>query len=337
MERPHFASVSKDEVAEAEFEHRKSEPNAVPIDAFQPPSSPPKRVKIDSSESSTSPSKHGAHDLRQQMTTGVAFNEDKRSSAPFATSLLMPLSPSGTSQSRRSSKDVALESLSASAQQNMKPGSRRSSVDAGWQVHQSYPGSRRGSKDESLTTIFVAGGVTQNRRSSPSASDKKVSPAKSMGRRQSSQKQATPYASEPSTRSPSGNAMMATELQSSPRISPSSHALDGGLTTPPDALASIPSTEDPFITPGEWPERDGSHQPSMDENTAGELPSTPLPPPALDLSKSESSRASTREIEAPGTGIRQSRSRSRLRGLKFWKRRREVSGVEAGNLPASPP
>ena len=35
------------------------------------------------------------------------------------------------------------------------------------------------------------------------------------------------------------------------------------------------------------------------------------------------------------TGLRESRSRSRLRNLKFWKKRRDVSAVDAGEAAVS--
>ncbi|EME88305.1 uncharacterized protein MYCFIDRAFT_185033 [Pseudocercospora fijiensis CIRAD86] len=98
------------------------------------------------------------------------------------------LSPTAGGSSRRSSKDVALtqlQELSHYAQQNLAPaGSRRSSADAGWQIHQNYPGSRRGSKEESLTTILVTSQGSPANRSSPSSSQTKLtkpgSPSKSI-------------------------------------------------------------------------------------------------------------------------------------------------------------
>ena len=56
----------------------------------------------------------------------------------------------------------------------------------------------------------------------------------------------------------------------------------------------------------------------------------PTPPLA------HSSAAKGGETEEAGfrkgeRGIRESRSRSRLRGLKFWKKKRDVSGVEASS------
>lgn len=329
MEPPHFGSVTKDQMDIAQLEQQKSAPSALPAEAIQALSGTSKGSSIASSE----PSKRTIGERRNQALPRH-LSQEKRASAPILGSILPP----GIS-SRRSSKDVALDSLHlqqsiASSHDRSDPGSRRGSADAGLQVQQSYPGSRRGSKDESLTTILVTSG-SPNRRNSPSAPGMRLSPPKS------SRKQAA--------------------ARSSPRLlqSPSTPTPEDGILVP--ALGSIPSTEDPFIMPGSWGnDLDGTHRASVQDgmhrdslpdpstSTEGEgLPSSPPPPPHFNVAKSESSRASTREVgeEGPlgetgadglrGRGLRASRSRSRLRALKFWRRsggrdqRRDVAGEDA--------
>lgn len=348
-EQAHFSGVTQGDVEEAEEEHRKSEPNAVPLQAVQSFSSPTKRVKVESPE--VSPSRHPAHDLRQQMASGIARNDEVRSSAPALGTHLSPLSPTGGSPSRRSSKDVALDhmqQMTASTQQNLNPGSRRSSADAGWQIHQSYPSSRRGSKDESLTTILVTSGSTPNRRTSPSSPGKILSPPKSTSKRASvpsGQKPAVGRTSAPSPRSGAGGST-STTAPYSPSAQPLSLTGEDG-TTPPEAVTSIPSTEDPFMLPGNWPnDADGTHRASVPGDLSEALPSTPPPPPKLDMSKTNSSQLSSSEGDLAGgippklsadSVLRESRSRSRLRGLKFWKKRRDVTGVETPERPSGSP
>lgn len=349
-ERPHFSSVTEEEVEEAQAEHRKSEPTAVPLQAVQSLSSPTKRVKVESPE--TSPSRHAAHDLRQQLASGVARDDDKHSSAPLLGSPSGPQSPTGTSPSRRSSKDIALDhmqQLNAFTHQSPSSGSRRGSADAGWQIHQSYPSSRRGSKDESLTTILVTSGSSPNRRSSPSSPGKRISPPKSTSKRQSvpsSQKAAVGRAPALSPRSQATGIGTASTTQCSPSTHPYVFVPEDE-TTPPAALTSIPSTEDPFMLPTTWPnDVDGSHRASIHGELAEALPSTPPPPPKLDMAKAESTQISTREADDAAimspkplgdSGLRESRSRSRLRGLKFWKKRRDITGVEATEPPSGSP
>lgn len=339
-EQPHFANVSDEVVEEAQEAHRKSEPSAVPLQAVQSLSAPAKRVKVESPE--TSPTRHAAHNARYELSSGIAQDREKRSSAPFLSSTLSPLSPTGGSPSRRSSKDIALDQkqqLEALAHQTLTPGSRRGSADASWSLQQSYPNSRRGSKDESLTTILVTSGSTPNRRSSPSSPGKQLSPPKSSSKRLSLPVGPKAATSRTPISSPRSQATSMAATQSSPAMLPPSLDREE-LLTPPAALNSIPSTEDPFLVPGNWPsDIDGAHRVSIQGGLAEELPSAPPPPPQLDAAeRSETSQLSTREADeaaAPpskpmaDSALRESRSRSRLRGLKFWKKRRDVTGVDA--------
>jgi hypothetical protein len=96
----------------------------------------------------------------------------------------------------------------------------------------------------------------------------------------------------------------------------------------------VPSTEDPFKSPTNWPDdMDGDHRVAGPDGIPRELPSTPPTPPALSSVKSESAQILT-SVSSNGTddtrstprkegGLRESRSRSRLRSLKFWKRKKD--------------
>lgn len=342
-----FSSVTKKEVEEAKLRHHKSEPAVVPETAAQAPSSPTKRKLI--TDSALSSVNHAAHQRRQHTTYGVATSDDERSSAPYLPATAFPQSPLGGC-SRRSSKDVALDQLqllNPGAHPNLNSDSRRGSVDGGWQIRQGYSGSRRGSKDESLTTILVTSQGSPARRSSPSSSAQSPrlqgSPGKHSVTRHSmsnSQKQAAARYSVPSSRSHTTSSATAGTVEHSPSTQPSSLAPTDDEPTPPaEYHPSVAATEDPFITPGNWPNHlDGTHRESAPEA----LPSTPLPP-SENHTKPESPRIiacmANGEEEDVGRstprkserGVRESRSRSRLRGLKFWKKRRDVSGVEGGD------
>lgn len=341
-----FSSVSKKEVEEAKVRHHHSEPTAVPEQVPQTPSTPVDRVAVIDAE--TASMYHPAYQQRQHTFTGLAPTDDKRSSAPFLPSLATPLWPEGGS-SRRSSKDIALDQMqhpSAYAHSNVSPGSRRGSADASWQIHQSYPGSRRGSKDESLTTILVTSQGSPGRRSSLSLPVKTPrqtgSPGKQSAKRQSvphSQKQATIRSSARSSQSQPTSSATAATTQHSPSTQSSSLETTDSEPTPPAARhSSVAATADPFLVPGKWPnDLDGTHRASAPEALAG------IPPAPGKAAKSGSPRIVARMAsgeaedasgrETPGKnehGVRESRSRSRLRGLKFWRKKREVSGVEAG-------
>ncbi|KAK3074012.1 3',5'-cyclic-nucleotide phosphodiesterase [Teratosphaeriaceae sp. CCFEE 6253] len=358
-----FSSVTKKEVDEAVVRHHNSDPSVLPAELAQAPSSPTKRQTVVDPTSS-----HPAHRQRQHLTTGLAQHDHERASSP-ALPTYMPLSPTGGA-SRRSSKDVALDSLqqlSAYAHSNLHPaGSRRGSADANaWQVHQSYPESRRGSKDESLTTILVTSGKGSPGRTSPSSPGRTPRPSGSPGKqvrgskRQSVPQDATARYSVPSSRSHTTSSATANTAatQHSPSTQPSSLAPTDDEPTPPagpyHGSSSTFGSEDPFTkVPGTWPSGlDGAaHHASAPDalSPGGSIP--PLPSPGggggSGAVKSDSPRVVSRVASgdsedtgsAGGTprrgerGMRESRSRSRLRGLKFWKKKREVSGVGTGEV-----
>ncbi|KXT02741.1 hypothetical protein AC578_5453 [Pseudocercospora eumusae] len=357
-----YGSVTDSQVEEARMRKRESEPAVVPTSTPQTPGSPIRRQPNIESGRYGSPAKHPASDQRHRLQLGVSLDDEKRSSTPNLWPSMngLQLSPTAGASSRRSSKDVALtqlQELGHYAQQNLAPaGSRRGSADAGWQIHQNYPGSRRGSKEESLTTILVTSQGSPANRGSPASSQTKItkpgSPSKSIGiaKRQSlrqnqaqqSQTASGPRYSIPSSRSQTTTSVAATTDQQSPSTQPSSLAptddADAVQTGPQhSSFSSAPAAiSDPFVATGSWPDSmDGAHHSSA----PSALPSTPPDLPLIHSTKSDSPRIIARMASGDSaisrldprkseTRVRESRSRSRLRGLKFWKRRRDVSGID---------
>lgn len=348
-----YGSVPAEAVEEARLRKRESEPQVVPAAVPQTPTSPTRRLPV--AELHGVLARHPASEQRQHASLGVSMSEEKRASTPVLWPSVLQLSPTGGS-SRRSSKDVALnhmQEISAYAQQNMAAaaavaaaGSRRGSTDASWQINQNYPGSRRGSKEDSLTTILVTSQGSPGSRSSPSSperSSKTSSPSRvaataaAVAKRNSVTSKQTPGTQRSSVPSTVDTTMGSTTASidlglPSPRLTSLTSA-DGGITQTVDHQAG--STD---IVPGNWPHKsDGSHR----ATTTSPLHGT-TSPEVLDSSKSDSPWAMSRVTSGDSTmsrpdarksdpQVRESRSRSRLRGLKFWKRRRgDPPGLETG-------
>ena len=344
-----FSSVGQDEVDQAQ---RNSEPTVVPMNAGDTPSSPVKRQTVRINESASA---HPASDEKRKAAVGYSHQDDGyRASAPFLATPSSPLSPN--SMSRRSSKDVALEKLqqlSMFANQGFNSDSRRGSADL--HFNQSFPSSRRGSKDESLTTILVNSKGSPSRGSPSKPSDSSDALAGSAANRQSShqtQKASAARNSVPSSRSHATSSATANTYQS-PSTQPSSLAPTEDETQ--TRHQSLATADDPFAVPGKWPTSnpDATHRAHMQDSSLSVPPIPPIPvgaqsqrrdaSPAARLgsggSDGSGSRDSPRKNERLGGAIRESRSRSRLRGLKFWKKKRDASGDGAagGSIPRSSP
>lgn len=337
MKPPTFSSVQKSEVDEAKARHR-SEPAVFPASSVQSPSSP--RRSVTQLPGEPPPITEMAEES-QHLSRGFS-TPDKRSSAPFLGAAAMPFVQQGAA-SRRSSKDVALDQLhkdqlSQLVHQNLGPGSRRGSADANFHINQSFPGSRRGSKDESLTTILVTSQGSPSRKTSPPSPGKMSTPSKT-GKSSPPKRHAPPHSqsqqarnSVPSSRSHATSSATATTAAHSPSTQPSSLADTDDELTPPAPHASIPSTEDPFLVPGSYPSNyDGTHHSSLSEALRTPTPSEPSqksesPRIVGRVASGDSEDASGRRTPAKAErGIRESRSRSRLRGLKFWKKKKDVN------------
>ena len=334
-----FQSVSKKVVDEAK--HRKSEPAVLPTMTSIVTGLPMRKTM--SGESESGPPHHSAFEHRSQTIS----TDGLRWGANLMPSPTLPLSSYGGS-SRRSSKDVALDQmqhhLNLHAYPLAGPESRRGSGDAGWQIHQSYPNSRRGSKDESLTTILVTSQGSPGRRASPSSPGRGLpratgSPSKSSAsKRQSlphSQKQSVGRNSIPSSRSHTTSNATATTAQFSPSTQPSSLAPTDDEATPPAPQQNVAATEDPFLVPGNWPDgMDGTPRASaQDAMLVGVSTPQSATTPRLDARARSGDSDVTSGQPSPrkeGHTIKESRSRSRLRGLKFWRRKRDLSGTDGG-------
>jgi 3',5'-cyclic-nucleotide phosphodiesterase len=347
-----FSSVGQDEIDQAAIMHHRSEPAIPPLGSAQTPSSPVKRGAPSSRDGST------RIDERQRHIEGFSQHDDGyRASAPS-------LGLNMNSASRRSSKDVALDQLqqlSMFAQQNFNAGSRRGSADAGWQVNQSFPTSRRGSKDESLTTILVKSQASPGRRSPPNNSSRSMRPPSSPSKPASkeSKRQSAPQShkqrnSVPSSRSHATSSATAnTEVAHSTSTQPSSLAAtddnDDDHTTPSlhHGSGSGSGEEDPSSMPGYWPsDLDGSHKSAAPveqltsipgKSLGGDADSSPRIISRMASGDSEDTGRLTPRKQNEPSGIRESRSRSRLRGLKFWKKKKEVGEVEGSSPGTSSP
>ncbi|KAM0717148.1 hypothetical protein Q7P37_007000 [Cladosporium fusiforme] len=348
-----FSSVGKEEVEQAQHG---SEPTIVPLETGQPPSTPVKHQAVQSEEAHAA---HPAAEEKRKATLGYNLQDDsQRSSAPYLGVQGPPLSPN--SISRRSSKDVALDQfqqLSMYTHQAFNSDSRRGSA-ADLHINQSFPSSRRGSKDESLTTILVTSKGSPGRVSPSKPSGSPDKSANATAKRQSTQyiqKASAVRNSVPSSRSHATSSATAnTGTLHSPSTQPSSLA-----TTEDEAQPrhhSLAATDDPFSGPGDWPNSgmDDTHHASTQAEPHSVPPVPPVPGgkqshkgdgSSLSVSRmasgesdGASSTDSPRKDERARGGLRESRSRSRLRGLKFWKKKRDVSSVAGEDrVPRSSP
>jgi hypothetical protein len=353
-----YGSVPAAAVEEARLRKRESEPQVVPVAVPQTPTSPTRRQATIDHQGQ--PIRHPAADRRQQMSLGYSISEEMRASSPALWPSAIQLSPTGGA-SRRSSKDVALthmQELNAYAQQNIAAaaaGSRRGSADAGWQIHKNHPGSRRGSKDDSLTTILVtsqSGTAARGSPESPGRGSKSASPVRGVAAA-STKRHSLPQKHVPgSTRAPSTSATTTSATATTDQQSPSTHPSSLAPTEDEPAEVTIhhhdtttaaASLGDTSSGPAEWPHAtDGSHH--APAPTA--LPHTP-PSETIGSYKSNSPLAMSRMVSGDSAAspfdarksdpqLRQTRSRSRLRGLKFWKRRKDVPGVESNSGESTP-
>lgn len=355
-----FASLGKDHEVEVQRKHRTSEPAVVPVDAAQPPSTPI-RWKLDQGQSG-SPTRHPAADDRLIYTTGLPHkDEGKRASAP----IIGPggLHLSALPSSRRSSKDVALDQLhqlSLFAHQHL-PGSRKSSEDANYQLNQSYPSSRRGSKDESLTTILVTSQGSPSRGSPGSRSvtqqqgnaspQRSAEPKKTAARKQSAARSSVSH-----SHAASSTTATTALSQQSPSTQPSSlaphdseiddsSAAENATSAVP--LADSPTLADRQLLPSSVSVTTQSTVSGRGPELASQVPST-LPSsiksgesPRIvtrtteDSEESNAGRSTPRKDEQQNASIRESRSRSRLRSLRFWKKKRDTTGTETSHESVS--
>ncbi|KAK4988012.1 3',5'-cyclic-nucleotide phosphodiesterase [Elasticomyces elasticus] len=323
---------------------------------------PPIPTNVSASRSPTTPTRNSlsmiesrrSSDGAQSLNSGLPLylSESRRSSLGPSTSdcaaqrsstlHLTQTPPSSTS--RRSSKDVALAQLGSFrlGQLNNMP-----RVE-----NQSFPDSRRGSTDASLTTILVTGQSNEppRKKDSPSPTEATVSPKHQApgsnlynGTRDAPPNPAAARNSLPSSRSHATSSATAnTTVPHSPSTEASSMAdsTADSTSTPPPHHPSIPSTENPFINPNIPSSSDSMGVANRYRHTASVpnigTPDTPEKSNMVSRVTTDSSdgRGGAGRGVDEGKEIRERRSRSRLGGLRFWrKRRKSLGGVEVDGSP----
>lgn len=219
-------------------------------------------------------------------------------------------------QSRRSSKDAALDQL-----EQLQLGQRSSFSRLN---DQSFNGARRGSADASLTTIVVHSQdstetSSPTKASSPLNHSKQVSPPPQPHTSSSSDPSSIPSATSYAT----SDATAATNRPPSPSTDASSPAEEDvgapGFMPPP----AIPATENPFLHPNSSPDMSGGFRghasaPAILDGRGASPGKTSV---ISQVTSEESDDRGDRRSDADHQ-LRESRSRSRLRGLKFWRHKR---------------
>jgi hypothetical protein len=110
-----------------------------------------------------------------------------------------------------------------------------------------------------------------------------------------------------------------------------------------DTVAGVDPLGDSSTTSGYQPnDTDGTHQTSPPTALPRTPPTDLIGPPKSDSPRTMSrmisgdSAASQSDAQKTEPQLRQSRSRSRLRGLKFWKRRKDVPGMDTNSGESTP-
>lgn len=352
-----FHSLGSEHDMEILQRPRQSEPSAVPTSSDSPPSTPMRWQP--GKHQSGSPVRHPATDEKQRlMAAGFSNREDgKRASAPILGGPGSLLIAPGNAASRRSSKDVALDQLhhiSMFGHQGSTPGSRRGSADASFQLNHSYPSSRRGSKDESLTTILVTSQGSPGARSGHVRQSSSSPHKRAISNKQAPRKPSGTRTSIPSSHSHAASSGTATtgETGQSSSTQPSSVAAaddddddderdDTSRTI--QASSSSHHSHDPFLIPSsKSSQADGVTTPSARQqpSTASLLDissnneKSESPSPHTETRKTAEDMNENNAQATPGKDghtLHESRSRSRLRSLKFWKKKKESASLDSSH------
>ncbi|QIW98247.1 hypothetical protein AMS68_003765 [Peltaster fructicola] len=354
-----FQSLGSDHDLEVLQRHRQSEPAVVPANVDSPPSTPIRWQP--GQHQSGSPVRHPASEEKKRLIAGFSAREDgKRASAPVIGGPGSLLIAPSNAASRRSSKDVALDQLhqlGLFTHQTGHPGSRRGSADASYQLNHSHPTSRRGSKDESLTTILVTqgkGGSGSPETRSGHVRHSSSSPHKTDANRQARQlAQKQTRNSVPSSHSHAASSGTATTGHSLSTQPSSVNPADDDDESPTIQLSTSSQSHDPFLAPSSK-----SSEGDDDNNTTTPpAPDQPSTASLLDLSShngkdnaSPHGKARTTPEDSSDnnnngrpplvkdgqTGLRESRSRSRLRSLRFWRKKKEPTSIDSATDSVSP-
>lgn len=224
------------------------------------------------------------------------------------------------SGSRRSSKDAALETLE---QMQFNSFSR---VD-----NQSFDPARRGSADASLTTILVRSQTPQNKQDG-TPSGNTPSPSKRYPR---SSSQPSNLSGCPSMPASLDNVTNNTLNTTGPQSPPSSTSKPSSVNDT-DYRANVrgePSASDggAFLTPNPSTPGERSTLSAPGILTVGDVQQSKINPTSH-LSKDGGEQSEEAGRNGHQMNLRQSRSRSRLRGLKFWRKRwKSPSGMDVEN------
>ncbi|THZ28323.1 HD-domain/PDEase-like protein [Aureobasidium pullulans] len=263
---------------------------------------------------------------RPTSASPMKSNKKKSSTSSFHAPYSVPFHQH--TNSRRSSKDAALEQLE---QLQLGQLSSFSRIE-----NQNYDAGRRGSGDASLTTILVRSQTAQSKQEPDSPTKSPPSPHKQTIRPFPAPAQPGVPASLPSSRShaPSNaTATTGTYAQSPGSTRPSSVEEMEAETTPKGLQAPpVLSTENPFLHPNSSPDLHGreriSHSApdilSIPEVRAGKLNSV-----SQITAEHGDEGDDNRGMSQRPSGLRESRSRSRLRGLRFWRKRWKSPGPSA--------
>ncbi|KAK5257605.1 3',5'-cyclic-nucleotide phosphodiesterase [Cryomyces antarcticus] len=306
-------SRSNVDLTEARTHHQSDPMPSIPTIVSRHSPSTPTRTSVaenESRRSSEGTPSHIAHlqqgtnrSRRSSLAPSAAEHPSRRSSGAFVNHapVSSPFGPP-VSQSRRSSKDMA--------QSQLPFGTMSNSLDV---ENHTVSESRRGSADASLTTIFVTSpgsGKTDAQNCSAPSSPRKTSPTM---RSQPSNPQSQPpnaRFSIPSSRS------HATSSATAPTTQPCS---------PTTQASSLVSSDNSRAERDAEPAEDGPFAVYEDPfRFVKSAPDIRLPEDKQSVLSAVVS-GSSEEGRAPGgrnaIGVRESRSRSRLRGLRFWKKR----------------
>lgn len=233
------------------------------------------------------------------------------------------------SGSRRSSKDAALEHLDQLHLNNL---SRLES--------HSFDSTRRGSADASLTTIVVRSQTPQNKQDAASL-NKTPSPLKHNQLSSSSSQvgQESGRSSLPSSQSnETSNTAATTTIPRSPSTKASSLTDEEIGVKQSSEPPPILSTENPFLNPNTGPDLDAvvqRHTASAPDVLGAEATRRSKTSLVSQVTRENSEEADDPRLGAHQRDLRESRSRSRLRGLRFWRKRWKSPGssVEVDGSP----
>ena len=224
------------------------------------------------------------------------------------------------SPSRRSSKDIALDSVDQLWFAQRNSCSRPENQNVSTEAH--------GSADGALTTTHVR---SQKPTNDAPSSSQQSSPVKSTRSITPMNNAAGPEYFVPSPRShATSNTTTNATFPISPLGNPS--LVEDSDPGPTDQQTPIPSTENPFLHPNKIPDSDPRQHSASAPDVLVAADGT-SPEKTSIMSQITSGGGDDRSLQEEKRDIRQSRSHSRLRGLKFWRKRWKSSELDVDPSP----